>query len=44
MKHTSSEKKHVPYTNGEPTRTVEISKATTLLDISVGIRINYDNR
>ena len=44
MKHTSNEKKHVPYLNGNPTRTVAISKAATLLDISVGIRINYDNR
>ena len=43
MKHTSNEKKHVPYLNGNPTR-VAISKAGTLLDISVGIRINYDNR
>ena len=41
MKHTSNEN---PYLNGNPTRTVAISKATTLLDISVGIRINYDNR
>ena len=37
-------KKHVPYLNGNPTRTVAISKAVALLDISVGIRINYDNR
>ena len=44
MKHTSNEKKHVPYLNGNPTRIVDISKAATLLDISVGIRINYDNR
>ena len=44
MKHTSNEKKHVPYLNGDPTRIVAISKAATLLDISVGIRINYDNR
>ena len=44
MKHTSNEKKHVPYLNGNPTRTVAISKALALLDISVGIRINYDNR
>ena len=43
-KHTSNEKKHVPYLNGNPTRTVGVSKAATLLDISVGIRINYDNR
>ena len=42
MKHASNEKKHVPYLNGNPTRTVEISKAA-FLDISVGIRINYDN-
>lgn len=27
-----------------PTRTVAISKAVALLDINVGIRINYDNR
>ena len=44
MKHTSNEKKHVPYRNGDPTRIVAISKAAALLDISVGIRINYDNR
>ena len=44
MKHTSNEKKNVTYLNGNPTRTVAISKAATLLDISVGIRINYDNR
>lgn len=44
MKHASNEKKHVPYLNGNPTRTVAISKAVALLDISVGIRINYDNR
>ena len=44
MEHTSNEKKHVPYLNGYPTRTVAISKAAALLDISVGIRINYDNR
>ena len=44
MKHTSNEKKHVPYLNGNPTRTVAISNAAALLDISVGIRINYDNR
>ena len=43
MKHTSNEKKHVPYMNGNPIGTVAISKAATLLDISVGIRINYDN-
>ena len=44
MKHTSNEKKNVPYVNGNPTRTVAISKAAALLDISVGVRINYDNR
>ena len=44
LKHTSNEKKHVPYLNVNPTRTVVISKAVALLDISVGIRINYDNR
>ena len=44
MKHTSNEKKHVPYMYGNPTITVAISKAAALLDISVGIRINYDNR
>jgi hypothetical protein len=44
MKHTSNEKKRVPYLNGDPTRTVVISKAAALLDISLGIRINYDNR
>ena len=44
MKHTSNEKKHVPYLNGKPTRTIAISKAVALLDISVRIRINYDNR
>ena len=44
MKHTSNENKHVTYMNGNPTGTVAISKAATLLDISVGIRINYDNR
>ena len=44
MKHASNEKKHVPYLNGNPTRTVAISKGAALLDISVGIRINYDNR
>ena len=43
MKHTSNEKKHVPYLNGDPTRTVAISKEAALIDISVGIRINYDN-
>ena len=43
MKHASNEKKHVPYLNGDPTRTIAISKASALLDISVGIRINYDN-
>ena len=43
MKHTSNEKKHVPYLNGNPTRTVAISKAAALLAISVGIRINHDN-
>ena len=43
MKHTSNEKKHVPYLNGDPTSTIAISKALALLDISVGIRINYDN-
>ena len=43
MKHTSNENKHVPYMNGNPTRTVAISKAAALLDIIVGIRINYDN-
>ena len=43
MKHTSIEKKHVPYLNGDPTRTVANSEAAALLDISVGIRINYDN-
>jgi hypothetical protein len=42
MKHASNEK-HVPYLNGNPTRTVAISQAAALLDISVGIRINYDN-
>ena len=44
MKHASDEKKHVPYLKGNPTRTVAISKAEALLDIIVGIRINYDNR
>ena len=43
-KHKSNEWKHVPYLNGDPTRTVAISKALALLDISVGIRINYENR
>ena len=43
MKHTSNEKKHVAYLNGDPIRTVPILKAAALLDISVGIRINYDN-
>ena len=43
MKHTSNEKKHVPHMNGDPTRTVAIYKVVALLDISVGIRINYDN-
>ena len=42
-KHASNEKKNVPYLNGNPTRTEEISKAVELLVISVGIRINYDN-
>ena len=44
MKHVSNEKKHVPYLNGNPRRTVAICKEVALLDISVGIRINYDNR
>ena len=44
MKHATNEKKHVPYLNGNPTRTVAISKAAAFLGISVGIRINYDNR
>ena len=44
MKHASNEKKHVPYLNGNPTRTVAISKVAALQDISVGISINYDNR
>ena len=44
MKHTSNEKKLVPYLNGDATRIVAISKAAALLDISVGIRINYANR
>ena len=44
MKRASNEKKHVTYVNGNPTRTVAFSKALALLDISVGIRINYDNR
>ena len=43
MKHASNEKKRVPYPNGNPTRIVAISNASALLDISVGIRINYDN-
>ena len=37
MKHASNEKKHVPYLNGNPTRTVAISKAVALLDISVAL-------
>ena len=44
MKHASNEKKDVPYLNCNHTRIAAISKAATLLDISVGIRINYDNR
>ena len=44
MKHASNEKEHVPYLNGNPKRTTTISKAAALLDISVGISINYDNR
>ena len=44
MKHASNEKKHAPYLNGNPTRTVAISKEEALLDITVGIRIKYDNR
>ena len=46
MKHASNEKKHAPYLNGNPTttRTVAVCKAMALLDISVGIWINYDNR
>ena len=44
MKDASNEKKHVPYLNGNPTRTVANSKEAALLDISVGIRINYENR
>ena len=44
MKHTSIEKKHVHYLNGDPTGTVVISKAAALLDISGRIRIKYDNR
>ena len=44
MKHTSNEKKHVPYLNGNPSRILAISKAAALLDFSLGIRINYDNR
>ena len=43
MKHISNEKKHISYLNGNPTRTIAISKAAALLDINVGIRINYDN-
>ena len=43
IKYTSNEKKHVPYLNGDPTRTVAISKEAALLDISVGIMINYEN-
>ena len=43
-KHASNEKKHVPYLNGNPTRTVAIAKEVALLDISVGIRINCGNR
>ena len=39
MKHVSNEKKHVPYLNGNPTRTVAISKAVALLDISVGVGV-----
>ena len=39
MKHASNEKKDVPYLNGNPTRTVAISKAVALLDISVGISL-----
>ena len=42
-KHASNEKKYVPFLNGNPTRTVAISKAAALLDISGGIKINYDN-
>ena len=42
MKPASNEKKHVPYLNGNPTTTVAISKVAALLDISVGISINYD--
>ena len=44
MKHASNEKKHVLYLNGNPTRTIAISKEVALLDIGVGIRINYENR
>ena len=44
MKHTSNEKKHFPYMNVNPTRTVVIFEVAALLDISVGIRINYDDR
>ena len=43
MKHASNENKNVHYLYGNPTTTVAISKAATLLDISVGNRINYDN-
>ena len=43
VEHASNVKKNVPYLIGNPTRTVAISKALALLDISVGIRINYDN-
>ena len=43
IKHASNEKKHIPYLNGNPTRTIAISKAVALLDIGVGIRIKYDN-
>ena len=44
MKHASNEKKHVPYLNGNPTRTIAISKEVALIDISVGISINYEKR
>ena len=43
-KHASNDKKHVPYLNGDPTRTVAIYKVAPLLDISVSIRISYDSR
>ena len=43
MKHASNEMKHVTYLNGNPRKRVAISKAVALLDISVGIRFNYDN-